>query len=110
MTETREETAPPRPEEFLARLRATAATIVATMRYMSYLEVPDNSDVLSYTAGKVEEWAATYDGTHLGCCPVCEEITCDDGCPLEAIRAAAQLDRAAVTSPSSTLPDGKATA
>lgn len=25
------------------------------------------------------------DGTE-GCCPCCEEVTCDDGCPLEPVR------------------------
>lgn len=37
------------------------------------------------------EAAANVAGSDLGwCCPMCEEILCDEGCPLAEIRAAVQ--------------------
>jgi hypothetical protein len=27
------------------------------------------------------------------CCPVCQEVTCDEGCPLEAVRAESESER-----------------
>lgn len=44
--------------------------------------LPDEyRDMLCEAADGAEKW---WDGA---CCPVCEEVWCDDGCPLEEVRA-----------------------
>lgn len=44
--------------------------------------LPDEyRDMLREAADGAEKW---WDG---GCCPVCQETWCDDGCPLEDVRA-----------------------
>lgn len=44
--------------------------------------LPDEyRDMLREAADGAEQW---WDGA---CCPVCEEVWCDSGCPLEEVRA-----------------------
>lgn len=54
------------------------STVAATLKQLScYL-----NDVLDFSevAKSVE---LDWDGI---CCPLCEEVTCDEGCPLESVR------------------------
>jgi hypothetical protein len=58
----------------------TVVTVTATLRMLAGY-VPLGPDELSSLADDVER---DWDGV---CCPVCEEVTCDEGCPLEDVRA-----------------------
>lgn len=58
----------------------TAQTVAATLRSIADWFSPAERDLLQTTAEQVE---LDWDGT---CCPVCEETTCDNGCPLSGVR------------------------
>jgi hypothetical protein len=66
-------------------------TVAATLRQVAE-QVSDRSDrdVFREVAEKVDFGPDAW-----LCCPVCEESTCDEGCPLEELRAeeATSLDR-----------------
>jgi len=59
-----------------ARIAAKALRIAA------YWLPDEHRTVLLEAANGAENW---WDGA---CCPVCQEVWCDDGCPLEEPRAA----------------------
>jgi hypothetical protein len=63
------------------------ATVVATLRTVAGWMPEDQRQTLYEVADQTE---ATWDDL---CCPVCEEVTCDDGCPLQHVRAALRDDR-----------------
>ncbi|GAA3417603.1 hypothetical protein [Streptosporangium vulgare] len=66
-----------------ADLDPTARIVAATLRVIAgQYEGNPISDDLRGIAQQVE---IDWDGA---CCPLCQEVTCDDGCPLEAVRAA----------------------
>lgn len=55
---------------------------IATLRTASNWLPDEQRDMLREAADRAE---VGWDG---GCCPICEEQTCDAGCPLEHVRAA----------------------
>lgn len=58
------------------------AAVAATLRTVAGWVSEDDRDMF-YAAAKQTEH--DWDGP---CCPVCEEVMCDDGCPLERVRLA----------------------
>lgn len=58
--------------------------VAATYRHLAIWMDAANADEALRVAGMVER----YDVTDI-CCPCCQEIECDDGCPLEPIRTEA---------------------
>lgn len=71
-------------------IAAVAATLREVAEWgLSFDNGPAESrDVLMDIARRVELLNIADDF----CCPVCEEVTCDEGCPLEQVRA--RLDSA----------------
>lgn len=65
----------------------TVETVVATLRLVAE-QVRDDRDraALTEAAEQIEH------GLDDACCPLCEEVTCDDGCPLRAARAIAMQE------------------
>jgi hypothetical protein len=62
--------------EALTIVSTTASTLRVAAQWLS----GEDRDMLLETAANTEtDWDET-------CCPVCEEVTCDEGCPLESIR------------------------
>jgi hypothetical protein len=62
------------------------ATVAATLRTVAGWLPDDDRDMLYKAAERTErDWNGA-------CCPVCEEVTCDDGCPLEKVRATTAAD------------------
>jgi hypothetical protein len=61
-------------------------TVVRTLRQVAEW-MPMSLEELQETADLVERL-----GADPACCPMCEEIECDDGCPLAAIRAPGSAD------------------
>lgn len=61
-------------------------TVVRTLRQVAEW-MPMSAEELQETADVVERWS-------VGdlCCPMCEEVECDDGCPLAEIRAEGSAD------------------
>lgn len=68
----------------------TDATIVAaTLRQLAAWSDEDRTaDELYQLANEVE----AHDFTDSWCCPMCQEVECDDDCPLAALRASAGKD------------------
>jgi hypothetical protein len=60
------------------------ATVIATLRYAAEWLNDDDRNLLSETADQV----AAEDPREALCCPVCEEVECDEGCPLAGVRRA----------------------
>lgn len=68
--------------EALARDNVLTA-VAATLRYVGGF----HSDELSETATQIDGMrSAPRDDFAWLCCPVCQEITCDDDCPLAIVR------------------------
>lgn len=68
----------------LAAEKPLVKTVAATLRYAAeFADWGKQRDDMLSVAARVEALTAENDD----CCPVCEETTCDDGCPLAAIRA-----------------------
>lgn len=67
----------------------TAATVAATIRWAAYVLTHDGYtvDSLRYVAEGID---LAWDSA---CCPVCEETTCDDDCPLASVRGALEGDQ-----------------
>jgi hypothetical protein len=65
----------------------TIAAVAATLRYLAGTPSIDNDfrDWMAETAATVAH--LTADQIRASTCPVCEEMTCDGGCPLAGIRA-----------------------
>lgn len=71
------------------RLKVTpdaVRTTVATLRTAAEWLPGEQRDMLREVADQTE-W--DWDGA---CCPLCEEVTCDEGCPLGNLRAPEVLD------------------
>lgn len=69
-------------------LKERRQAIVETLRSVGWVGVNDGDPWMYETAdvieqGSPEDW---------DCCPLCEEVTCDDGCPVKPIRRAHGLD------------------
>lgn len=62
-------------------LPEVAATVAATLRNAAEWFSGDARDTMREAADGV---GSNWDDA---CCPVCEEVTCDKGCPLEGLRA-----------------------
>lgn len=62
-----------------AVLPPTVQTVVGTLRVLAD-QFPQVRDDLLDTAEALER---DWDGL---CCPLCEEVTCDTGCPLVEVR------------------------
>lgn len=61
----------------------TAATVAATLRTIAGWFDAEQRQQLRDVAEDVEL-------DPLGaCCPLCQEVTCDEGCPLQSVREAA---------------------
>lgn len=62
----------------------TVQTVLATLRTVTE-QLRDDRDraALTETADRIEQ------GLDDACCPLCQEVTCDDGCPLRKDRAIA---------------------
>lgn len=61
---------PPEVDTIIATLRVTSGWMVRDSDREMMLEAANNAD---------RDWSGS-------CCPVCEEVTCDAGCPLEHAR------------------------
>lgn len=59
-------------------------TVAATLRTVAWAEREDKPFRMYDTADELDRLADLNE--NLDCCPVCEEVTCDEGCPLEAVR------------------------
>jgi hypothetical protein len=60
-----------------------ASTVAATIRTVAeWISNDKDRDLLHSAAQQVEH----NPGPDSICCPLCEEITCDDGCPMEVVR------------------------
>lgn len=70
----------PRPPE--------AETVIATLRTAAEWMERDTDRAMMLEAAERAE--LDWDGA---CCPVCEEVTCDDGCPLNRVRTAIRQGR-----------------
>lgn len=56
------------------------ATTASTLRVAAdWLSGEDRNMLLEAAANTEINWDDA-------CCPVCEEVTCDEGCPLESVR------------------------
>lgn len=63
-------------------LPPAVAVVAATLRVVAeQVRHVEDREELFMTAGRVE---GAWDDT---CCPLCEEVACDDSCPLHAVRA-----------------------
>ncbi len=67
-----------------------AAIVAETLRFLaggwiSGDEDHENSTALVETAANIEH-AAKWPWSESGCCPLCEEVACDTGCPLAPLR------------------------
>lgn len=58
--------------------------VVETMRFLSAGWL-DNTEDQEWAAGEAEIIAGT-DFSDSVCCPLCQEITCDNNCPLAPVR------------------------
>lgn len=63
-------------KEFLTIVSTTASTLRVAAQWLS----GNDRDMLLEAAANAE---SNWDEL---CCPVCEEVTCDKGCPLESVR------------------------
>lgn len=74
----------------------TVATIVETLRQVAGWLQPPDDEMLRETATTLEVWVSQIDTPGWAddlaslCCPMCQEVECDGGCPLEGVRAWAQ--------------------
>jgi hypothetical protein len=73
--------------ELTAEDRARIAATAATLRYAAPLIFDHDEDMANglYEVAKSLE-RDDVDPDDWWCCPVCEGVTCDEGCPLEPIR------------------------
>lgn len=72
----------------------TTKIVAATMRVVArWTEDYEFRDMVYAAADQAE---AAWDDA---CCPVCEEVTCDQGCPFESIRAALEAEAAGKVKP-----------
>lgn len=72
--------------------RRTVGTIVATLRQVAgWIQDPD-ATMLRETAETLERWDWTEEWDAL-CCPMCEEVKCDEDCPLAEVRSRAARPR-----------------
>jgi hypothetical protein len=62
------------------------AVIAATLRTAADWLPDDHREMLRETAQGVESCTDSYSLSF--CCPVCQEVHCDEGCPLEHVRKA----------------------
>lgn len=65
-----------------------AATVAALRGAASWLGDDEDMRMLRDAAEAIcaeADSGQLFDGTD-GCCPFCEEVTCDDGCPLQPLR------------------------
>jgi hypothetical protein len=59
------------------------AVVAATIRTVAgWISSDQDRDLLHSAAEQVER----DPGPDSICCPLCEEIACDDGCPMETVR------------------------
>ncbi|WP_030757254.1 hypothetical protein [Streptomyces sp. NRRL F-5135] len=68
----------------MSDLPPEVVTAAATLRTAAEWFSGDDRDTMREVADQAER---DRDGI---CCPVCEEVDCDEGCPLEHVRAALQ--------------------
>ena len=66
----------------MSDLPLEVTTVAATLRTAAEWFSGDDRDMMREVADDAER---AWDSA---CCPVCEEVTCDEGCPLEHVRAA----------------------
>lgn len=66
----------------MSDLPPEVVTTAAALRTAAEWFSGDDRDTMRGVADDTER---AWDGA---CCPVCEEVTCDEGCPLEHVRAA----------------------
>lgn len=71
------------------RANAMRAPIVQTLRFLAGGWIRDdaghdNQQWLTDVADQIER---DPDPANWDCCPICEEVTCDNGCPLSEVRA-----------------------
>jgi hypothetical protein len=59
--------------------------VATTLRIASQWYEVDSHDLLGIAHQVEEYWSGM-------CCPLCEEVECDQGCPLEHVRAASEGD------------------
>jgi hypothetical protein len=63
----------------------TVTAVVATLRYASnWLDNEAESQMLLDTADHIEQHGSDLPGSLS--CPMCEEVRCDEDCPLASIR------------------------
>lgn len=62
----------------------TVSTVASTLRVVA--EQVRNAEDRSQLLNTADEVEASWDGD---CCPLCQEVTCDDSCPLGRDRAKA---------------------
>ncbi|MFB7222370.1 hypothetical protein [Streptomyces sp. NPDC056227] len=77
----------PRSEAGERLVNGTAEIVAATLRVVAeqVRDQEDRADLLA-TADRVE--ASTY----ADCCPLCQEVTCDESCPLAPVRKQGEAD------------------
>lgn len=67
---------------------ATIAATIGALEYAASLASAHDQEELArqlYDARDGTKWFALHGDN--GCCPVCEEVDCDEGCPLEPLRS-----------------------
>jgi hypothetical protein len=75
------------PVDSLPPIPDVVATVAATLRIVMEWYSGDQRDMLREAADAVEH--SWDDG---GTCPLCEEESCDEGCPLEPLRKAMEAE------------------
>lgn len=53
--------------------------VAATLRVVAFWPDVDTDELLSVATQVELDWGRI-------CCPLCEEVTCDEGCPLQSVR------------------------
>lgn len=64
----------------------------ATLRQVAFWGLVFDGGTVESTCDELLEIARQVEQLDVAddfCCPVCEEVTCDDGCPLEPVRVSA---------------------
>lgn len=72
----------------VTRDRERASIVAATLRFTANHWLGGDSamaDEFRAMAKRIEGFVETGDGDYLWACPVCEESSCDEGCPLKPI-------------------------
>lgn len=75
------------PVDSLPAAPEVVRTVAATLRIVMEWYSGEQRDMLREAADEVEQNWDTG-----GTCPVCEEMTCDEGCPLEHLRGAIEAE------------------